>query len=116
MISDRKSTRLNSSHRCNLVCRLLLALFRSSGAGVLGMFIMGAMTCSYVSVKTNLAWTVNETTVELQSILDRSIPGFLPLGLTLLIYWLFAKKEKSPTAIMVGILVVALIGAAVGFF
>ena len=87
-----------------------------SGAGVLGMFIMGAMTCSYVSVKTSLAWTVNETTVELQSILDRSVPGLLPLGLTLLIYWLFTKKQKSPTVIMIGILVVALIGAAVGFF
>lgn len=87
-----------------------------SGCGVLGMFIMGAMTCSYVKVQTVLEWTVNEKTVLLQDILNSSVPGLLPLGLTLLIYWLFAKKQKSPTIIMVGILVVALIGAAVGFF
>src|SRR5437762_8792002 len=29
---DRKSTRLNSSHRCNLVCRLLLEKKKDRGA------------------------------------------------------------------------------------
>ncbi len=86
------------------------------GSGVLGMFIMGCMTKTYVTVNTAMEWTVNEKTVALQGILDNSLPGILPLGLTLLIYWLFAKKQKSSTVIMVGILVVALVGAAIGFF
>ena len=52
----------------------------------------------------------------LQGTLDGIYPKLLPLGFTLLCWWLMTKKKVSPIVTMLILLVIAFVGAAVGFF
>ncbi|MPM89545.1 hypothetical protein SDC9_136654 [bioreactor metagenome] len=47
--------------------------------------------------------------------LNAIFPKILPLGLTLLVYWLYAKKKWSPLKLMGLILVLACLLTAVGY-
>jgi PTS system mannose-specific IID component len=81
------------------------------GAGVLGNFIMGALVVSFVSLSTPVALLIGGTTFEVQAVLNSIMPNLLPLLLVLLIWWLLAKKNVSPTLIMVVVIVVGVLGA-----
>jgi len=74
------------------------------GAGVLGNFIMGALVVGFVSLSTAVAFRIGGTPVEIQALLDRFMPNLLPLLLVLLIWWLLARRQVSPTWIMVAII------------
>ena len=80
-----------------------------TGAGVLGNFIIGALAVSFVSLSTALAFNIGGTPFRLQEVLNSFMPNLLPLLLVLLIWWLLAKKNVSPTWIMVIVIVVGVI-------
>ncbi|HOU23223.1 MAG TPA: PTS system mannose/fructose/sorbose family transporter subunit IID [Anaerolineae bacterium] len=80
-------------------------------AQVLGNFVMGALTVSFVSLATKIKFIIGGTTFELQKVLDSLMPKMLPLLLVLFVWWLLEKKRISPTKIMVGIIVIALLGS-----
>jgi PTS system mannose-specific IID component len=82
-----------------------------TAAQVLGNFVLGALTVSFVSLATKLKFTIGGTTFELQKVLDGLMPKLLPLLLVLLIWWLLEKKKVSPTKIMIGIIVIAVLGS-----
>jgi len=63
-----------------------------TGLSTLGLFMMGILTSNYVSVSTPLKWTISGKVFELQAILDKILPGMLPLLTVLLVYWYFTKK------------------------
>ncbi|HLF28903.1 MAG TPA: PTS system mannose/fructose/sorbose family transporter subunit IID [Anaerolineae bacterium] len=81
------------------------------GAGVLGNFIMGALAVSFVNLSTPVVFTIGGTTFRLQEILNSFMPELLPLLLVLLIWWLVARKNVSPTKIMLAILVIGVLGS-----
>jgi mannose/fructose/N-acetylgalactosamine-specific phosphotransferase system component IID len=72
---------------------------------------MGALVVSFVSLSTPVGFMIGGTSFELQPILDSLMPNLLPLLLVLLIWWLLAKKEVSPTVIMVVIILVGVLGS-----
>jgi PTS system mannose-specific IID component len=80
-----------------------------TGALVLGNFVIGALTVSFVKLTTPLAFKIGGTTFALQSILDLFMPNLLPLLLTLLLWWLMARKQVAPTVIMVVILLAGIL-------
>ena len=80
-------------------------------AQVLGNFVMGALTVSFVSLATKIKFTIGGTTFELQKVLDGLMPKMLPLLLVLFVWWLLEKKRVIPTRIMIGIIVIALLGS-----
>jgi mannose PTS system EIID component len=80
-------------------------------AQVLGNFVMGALTVSFVSLATKIKFTIGGTTFELQKVLDGLMPKMLPLLLVLFVWWLLERKKVSPTKIMIGIIVIALLGS-----
>ncbi len=82
-----------------------------TGAGVLGNFIMGTLVVSFVSLSTSVAFMIGGTPFELQPIIDSFMPNLLPLLLVLLIWWLVAKKNVSPTTIMIVIILVGVLGS-----
>jgi PTS system mannose-specific IID component len=82
-----------------------------TAAQVLGNFVLGALTVSFVSLSTKIKFTIGGTTFDLQSVLDGLMPKMLPLLLVLLIWWLLEKKKVSPTKIMIGIIVIAVLGS-----
>ena len=84
-------------------------------AGILGSAVMGALTAQFVSVSTPVVITVGVTSLKLQTdILDKILPGILPLALTLIVWWLLSRKH-SAMAVMGYILLAGIILGLVGF-
>lgn len=83
-----------------------------SGANVLAMFMMGAMTASMVTLKTVL----KISTVTVQDKLDSIFPNVFPLLVLFLIYWLVRKKKVGTGKIVIGIIIVSILLSFVGLF
>ena len=54
--------------------------------------------------------------VNIQEVLDGIIPSLVPLGLTLLLYFLLSKKSWTPLKCIVFLLILGIVGAYVGVF
>lgn len=80
---------------------------------MIGTMVIGAVAATWVNITTAMTLPGGGT---LQGTLDGIFPKLLPLGFTLLCWWLMAKKNVSPIVTMLILLAVAFIGAAVGFF
>lgn len=69
----------------------------TEGASILGLFVMGALVSKWTTI--NIPIVVSRIKDEsgkvdvqtVQNVLDSIMPGALPLGLTLLVAWSFAK-------------------------
>ena len=106
----------------NLGRTSILALLKSgqlkkvmAGAGVLGMWMMGALCASYTTVQTSLVFTAGETQVALQSIFDGLIPNLLCM-----IYvgcaFFYIKKGGTLVKVVLAVLVIAILGTLIHFF
>lgn len=83
-----------------------------SGANVLAMFMMGAMTASMVTLTTPL----KISSVNIQEKLDGIFPGIFPLVALFLIYWLVRSKKVGTGKIVIGVIVISILCALVGIF
>ncbi|MGA9193381.1 MAG: PTS system mannose/fructose/sorbose family transporter subunit IID [Anaerolineales bacterium] len=80
------------------------------GAAMAGLMGIGGLVGTWLSVTTPLAYTIQNSTVSIQSMLDSIMPKFLPLVVTLLTYW--AIRRGARTVILM--LVLAIGGFALG--
>lgn len=88
-----------------------------TGASILGLFMMGALSSSYVKVKTPLTFTMeNANPIVVQKILDQILVGILPLAAIFGIYWFFTKKGANYNKVIIGVLVVLMIASFFGIF
>ena len=95
---------------------------------VLGLIVVGALTASFVNcsipfqiVKDVYDGTTGEIIPDtvifnMDNMLNAIFPKILPLALTLLIYWLYAKKKWFPLKLMGLILILALALTGLGYF
>lgn len=87
----------------------------SHAASIVGMTVIGALVASYVHLSTPLIMTAGEAKVALQTdVLDKLMPNLLPLGFTLLVYWLM-KKGFSPVKLIGVTVVFGVLGKLIGF-
>lgn len=87
-----------------------------AAAGVLGCTVIGALTGKFVTISTPVAVTIGKTVVNIQAdLLDKIMPGILPLGLTLLVLWLM-NKGKSATKLMIYIMIFGAITGLLNIF
>ena len=64
-------------------------------AGILGMTVLGAMTCNMISLSTPLVLHMaNDVTLKVQDTLDGIIPGLLPLAAVFIVSALLRKQVK----------------------
>lgn len=97
---------------------------------ILGLIVVGALTASFVTCTLNIdiktaAQVFDEATgayvdgvisvFNLDNLLNSVFPQIVPLALTLGVYRLYAKKNWTPLAIMVLILVLAAALTAIGY-
>lgn len=86
-----------------------------TGAGILGLSMMGALSSAYVKISTPLEWTLhNMSPIILQDILDSILKGILPLSAIMLIYRYFTKKGANYNKVIFGILIFSMIAAFFG--
>lgn len=83
----------------------------TEAASILGLAVVGALIPSVISTKLNIAITIGDMSITIQSILDRIMPGLLPVGIVLLSYWLLGKKGMNSTRL---ILLLMFLGIIIG--
>lgn len=86
------------------------------GAGVLGMFMMGALSATMVKLSSPLVFGTAGKEIVLQEVLDKLAPGLMPLAAVLFVYWGMKYKKWSISKMLILLIVISLLGAAVGFF
>jgi len=84
-------------------------------ANVLGLIMMGALSSSYISITTPLAFTMAAgNSIEIQAILDAVVPNVLPLVAVFAIYFYLEKKGPRYNRILIAIIVISIICAVLG--
>lgn len=79
-------------------------------ATVLGLFMMGALSSTYVKLTTKVNWlNALGDTVTLQQYIDNIFPKLLPLLVVLGIYTYFKKKGTNYLFILIAIIIASLV-------
>ena len=82
------------------------------GASVLGNVVLGALAAQFVTVAFAPVVFVGESYFDIQyGILDRLLPGIVPLLLVLLSWYLLSRRRISPIVLLVAYVAIAIIGA-----
>ena len=110
-------------------------------ASMLGVFVVGALTCNYGATKLGIVIPNGQTAekvkqlviengnivekeveklkdvnIDIQAMLDGILPALIPLGLTLMCYFLIKKKGWSPTKCIMLLLVIGIVGCVFGIW
>ncbi len=80
---------------------------------VLGMFMVGALAASYVTVSTPITITLTTGSLAIQDTLDGIIPGLLPLGTVALSYFI-TKRTKNFLVTALSILALGVVLGCLG--
>jgi len=82
-----------------------------AGANVLGNLVLGALAATYVTLSIAPDLAIGNTVLSIQrDILDKMLPGLLPLALVVGTWWLI-RRRVNPVLLLVVYLVVAIIGS-----
>ncbi|MUK87618.1 PTS N-acetylgalactosamine transporter subunit IID [Ornithinibacillus sp. L9] len=85
--------------------------FVSRAASIVGLTVVGGLIATYVAFNVSYVWKSGEAELAIQAdVLDQIMPAMLPLGYTLLMYWLL-KKGRSPITLIGITVIVGLLGA-----
>lgn len=81
---------------------------------VLGLFMMGVLAGNYIKLTSSLAFTISGKEFVIQELLDKIVPGILPLVAVMGIYWFFKKRGLNVMRAMLWLTVILVILAAFG--
>lgn len=84
-----------------------------AGASILGLFMMGGLASTYVTVSTPIKFATSTYTTTLQSILDSILPGILPLVVVLLV-WKYLSKSRNYFKATIGLTIASLVLGCLG--
>ena len=85
-------------------------------ASMLGVFVVGALTCNYGATSLGIVIPNGEGAVDLQALLNGILPAAIPLALTLMCYNLIKKKQWSPTKCILLLLGIGIVGCIFGIW
>ena len=83
-------------------------------AGIVGVFMMGALAASYVDISTPLSFSINGEEMVVQDMLDSIIKGLLPLGFVMCSYFFLKKFPYKILPLLLIIVAVCLLGSLFG--
>lgn len=84
-------------------------------ATILGMTVIGALIATYVTLSTPLTIQAGDASVALQAdLFDKIMPCLLPLGYTLLMFYLVRSKKVSPIVLIFITVAISLVGVFFG--
>lgn len=91
-------------------------------ASLLGVFIVGALTCNYgattlgMKIPNGFAADGTPNFIDIQNLLNGILPALIPLILTLMCYHLIKAKKWTPTKCILLLLLIGIIGCAFGLW
>ncbi len=85
-----------------------------TGSSILGLFMMGALSASFVKVSTPVVLTLGEQTFALQGVFDKICPGLLPLLVVMGVYVFLERKGPRYTQAILGLFGIGLVLGALG--
>jgi PTS system galactosamine-specific IID component len=85
-------------------------------ATILGITVIGGLIASYVHINVVTTFAIDAThNVALQQdFFDKVFPNILPMGYTLLMYYLLRVKKAHPVVLIAVTFVLAILGSALG--
>ena len=87
----------------------------TKAASIVGLIMVGGMTASMVTFNSTYELTMKgESVLNLQNMLDQIFIGIVPLGLTLLCYYLLKKKNISITVLIFGVIILSILLSLLG--
>lgn len=85
------------------------------GASIMGCMVMGGLVVNYVNATCGLEIVSSTSVYNVQeSFLDMVCPKILPLGITLLVYYLMSKRRWSSLKIIGLIVAIGIVGGLTG--
>lgn len=87
----------------------------TNAASIIGLFMVGSIVASSVSLSIALGWEAAGGTISIQSFFDAIMPNILPLTATLLVTYAVRKKVNA-NLIMIAIIVISILGKWIGLF
>ena len=64
-------------------------------ASIMGCIVMAGLVVNFVSIECGLTFEGADNTIVIQEQLDSILPGLIPLGMTMLVYYLLKKRWTS---------------------
>ena len=87
----------------------------TKAASTVGLIMVGGMTAQMVTFTSKLEVSMKgESVMNLQNMLDQIFVGIVPLGITLLCYYLLKKKNVSITVLILGVIVLSIVLSVLG--
>lgn len=81
---------------------------------ILGMFMMGILAGQYVTVSSSLKFTLSGKSFVLQDLLNKVMPGILPLAVVMGVYFYFVKKGLKVTQALLWLTLILVVLGAIG--
>lgn len=81
---------------------------------ILGVFMMGILAQSYISVESVLSFTISGREFNIQETLDSILPGLLPLATVMGVYFYYVKKGLKVTQALLWLTAILIVLASVG--
>ena len=78
------------------------------GAAIAGLMGVGGLVGTWLSITTPLAYTIENSSVSIQAMLDGIMPNLLPLLFTLGIYWAIRRRTNT-LVLMIALVVIGLL-------
>ncbi len=75
----------------------------TTGLTMVGLIVIGGVAATTVKAAVVWKYTAGKLVVDVQAILDKIMPSLLPLGLTLVAYWLVARKGWTTNKLILAI-------------
>ena len=82
---------------------------------IMGLMVIGCLIPTVVKVFIPLKFKTGKVILSLQNgIFDKIMPAWLPVAVTIFVYWLLGKKNITPTKIIGLIILICLLGSFTG--
>lgn len=85
-------------------------------ASVLGVFVVGALTCNYGATSLGMVIPNGDASIDIQGLLNGILPALVPLLLTLMCYTLIKKKGWTATKCIGLLLLLGIVGCVFGIW
>jgi len=85
-------------------------------ASVAALVVIGGFIPNVVELTTPITFSAEDASIVLQEQLDSLMPGLLPLGITLLMYYIIKKTNISAVTLIIILMVIGVVGHYIGIF